>query len=79
MRRITALRGGFTLVELLVGMGLIILLSALAVGVAYSGILDSHKLTAAPTASTAGCSRPAARRPATSRRSGCGSSSTPPG
>lgn len=46
MRRITALRGGFTLVELLVGMGLIILLSALAVGVAYSGILDSHKLTA---------------------------------
>jgi hypothetical protein len=46
MRRITARRGGFTLVELLVGMGLIILLSALAVGVAYSGILDSHKLTA---------------------------------
>ncbi len=46
MRRIIARRGGFTLVELLVGMGLIILLSALAVGVAYSGILDSHRLTA---------------------------------
>jgi hypothetical protein len=41
----SARRGGFTLVELLVAVGLIILLSALAAGVAYSGILDSHKLT----------------------------------
>jgi hypothetical protein len=46
MRRITARRGGFTLVELMVGMGLIILLSALAVGVAYSGILDNHRMVA---------------------------------
>jgi prepilin-type N-terminal cleavage/methylation domain-containing protein len=40
-----ARRGGFTLVELLVVTGLILVLTALAVGVAYSGILDSHKLT----------------------------------
>jgi prepilin-type N-terminal cleavage/methylation domain-containing protein len=39
-------RGGFTLVELIVAMALILVLVALAAGVAYSGILDSHKLTA---------------------------------
>ena len=46
MRRTTTRRGGFTLVELIVVVGIVLLLTALAVGVAYSGILDNHKLHA---------------------------------
>jgi prepilin-type N-terminal cleavage/methylation domain-containing protein len=41
----TTRRGGFTLVELLVVVALMLVLTALAAGVVYSGILDSHKLT----------------------------------